>query len=166
LAVPLTDWATLLPALLVLQYFAIYVPRSKTISRALGLQVVVLLPLWPGFSDLYRLMAEISLPGKCFFKAYEIHVIAKSKGNPVEYVKALDTVLKKMQLICTGIFYWETSAPLPSSMRQLIKEKKPRGEAYWEKGTWPIPRAPGTALELRKHHARRGAIIWEKGGYK
>ncbi|OPX94471.1 MAG: hypothetical protein A4E53_00070 [Pelotomaculum sp. PtaB.Bin104] len=124
-------------------------------SRAMGLRTVVLLPLWPGFAAVYRLMAGRQISGK-WRRAYEIHIKGASSKN---FLKQLETDLVLINSTMAGLFFWETSAPVPAVIRRLIREKKRQGKAFWVKGAWPAPRAPGTGREIVKKHVRHGAIF-------
>jgi len=132
-----------------------YTLRAIKHSRAMGLRTVVLLPLWPGFAAVYRLMAGGRISGK-WRQAYEIHI----KGaSPKDFLKQLEADLVLINSTMAGLFFWETSAPVPAVIRRLIREKTRQGKAFWVKGAWPAPRAPGTGREIVKKHVRHGAIF-------
>lgn len=153
-------WAASGFACLLAAYYRIYVPAAIKRSRAMGLKAVVLLPLWPGFAHLYRLMAGRRIAGK-WKRAWEIHVTGASPELD-SFLRQLQADLARVRHTKAGLFYWETSAPVPSAVRRLIRDSTRQGRAFWRKGAWPVPRAPGTARELAGKYLRCGAIILEE----
>ena len=149
-------WTALCFAFLLIIYYKFYIPKAIQQTKMLGLKTIVLLPLWPGFTNLYRIMA-----GKTFGKgkAYEFHII---NAKPAGFLKNLENDLMVIKHTVPGVFYWETSAPVPAVIRSVIRQKIRDGKALWQKGTWPIPRAPGAAREIAKKHCYVGAIYLER----
>ena len=152
-------WAASGDACLLAVYYRLYVPLAIKQSRVMGLKTVVLLPLWPTFAGLYKyLTGGDSLYGS-WGRAYEIHIL---NNEPDKFLKKVEDDLMMINSTMSGVFYWETSAPVPAAFRRLIRQKILEGRAFWRKGTWPIPRMPGAAREIVKKHCRCGAIILEE----
>jgi len=151
-------WVASGTACLLVIYYRIYVPAAVRRSREMGLKTVVLLPLWPGFTGFYKFLAGKLLGGEQR-RAYEIHVVG---AEPDKFQKQVERDLMMIYSTIPGLYYWETSAPVPASVRRLIRRKTAENKAFWRKGTWSILRMPGTARELVKKYCRCGAIILDE----
>mgnify|MGYP007130803544 CR=1 FL=1 len=141
-------------ALAIGYYYLIYLPLAIRKSKALGLRVIVLLPIWTMFSKVLIKTSKNNLIGN-WDKAFEIHIL-----ETTEYFQEVDRDLQQIKGMLPGLFFWETSAPVPSRIRRLIKDKEKEGQAYWVKGKWTlIPRTPFTARELNMKRVRHGGLI-------
>ncbi|MCL6449466.1 MAG: hypothetical protein K6U04_15220 [Armatimonadetes bacterium] len=59
-----------------------------------------------------------------------------------------------------ALYFWETAAPVPSSVRRLIREREREGKAFWEKGARILPKAPLYGFKRgERRYVRRGAIL-------
>ena len=143
-------------------YYFYYLAEARKFSRRLGLKCVVLLPLNCGWARLLLFAAGKKIRGR-IRRAFEIHVEAPPGSTLSEFLKTLDADLNLAKDELPGaLFMWETSAPVPASIRSLIREKSREGNAFWEKGGWPVPRFPLTGRDLEKSRVRRGAILVEE----
>lgn len=148
-------WAALVFALLFFYHFAVERPRATRESRAKGLKVVALVPLRP---YLARFLAGRRIDGR-WDKAYEIHAPA---ANPESFVQELERDLTFIEKFYPrpALYFWETPAPVPASIRRLIREREKDGKAFWVKGTWPVPKAPLHGFKRgERRHVRHGAIL-------
>lgn len=135
-----------------------YLSRARKWSRNLGLQHVVLLPIPCRQAEILNLLAGEKIKGQAK-RAFEVHVESPKLGLP-EFLKVLSEDLALVKEKLPGsLFIWETSAPIPSFVRLLIKEKRKRGEAFWKKGRWAVPHFPLTARNMKKDRVRIGAIL-------
>lgn len=145
-------------------YYFPYFLLARKFSRRLGLKCVVLLPLNCGWARLLLFAAGKKIRSR-IRRAFEIHIEALPGLTLGEFLKMLDADLNLAKNKLPGsLFIWETSAPVPASIRNLIKEKSREGNAFWEKGGWPFPRFPFTGRNLKKSRLRRGAILVEEKG--
>lgn len=147
-------------------YYYYYQSSARKWSRELGLKHVVLLPVH------YRwAMAIISISGGKIAgrgrRAFEVHIDVPAGLSLHKFLKTLDGDLNlaKSKLPDT-LFFWETTAPVPSSIRGLIREKAKDGHAFWKPGGWAIPRFPFTGRDMKKGVLRRGAILIQKEGLR
>lgn len=136
-------------------YYLVYVPAAARASRRMGLRIVVLLPVW--YPWLYFNPRRIK--GR-WTKAWEIHVTG---AEPEKFLPQLEADLLFIKSAMRGLFIWETSAPVPASIRKLVRDLEKEGKSFWVKGTWSLPSAPFTKRELVRGYVRRGAILLEKG---
>lgn len=168
LAAPLF-WMQIVIALAVGYYYWVYRPRAIVASRARSLEVLVLMPVQRFWADwLLRLSGKKIR--RQWLQAYEIHLQpGLNKSELVPFLKALEKDLMILEKDMPGcLFLWETSAPVPSRSRHLIRELAPRRMAFWERGGWPVPRIPGISRGIVKKKCHYGAIIapLPKGGKK
>lgn len=150
-------WAALLVALLLTVVYPIWTLRAIKVSRDMGLKAVVLLPIHNPFKALYSLLAGGNIESKRL-KAYEIHLMGRDLSQ-------LRDDLNYIRTNMDGLFFWETSAPVPSGIRRLIRYLEKNKKAFWLKGPWPLPRMPFSAMDMDKKRVRRGAILIEKGEF-
>ncbi|ABO49483.1 conserved hypothetical protein [Desulforamulus reducens MI-1] len=141
-----------------LLYFQfITVPIAIRKSRSSGLKRVVVLPIvrpWANWMIKQHMNAD-------YKKAYEIHIISKPT-NLWEFVAALEADLRIIDAKYKDcLFLWETSAPVPSNFRKLIKRHIKVGSAFWQKSGWPIPRPPFVSRQLKRGQVRSGALVWK-----
>jgi hypothetical protein len=131
---------------------------SRKKSRKNGLYHVVLLRLWPWWAKFLIQMSGGRIEAR-IIKAYEVHVITPKGIGLGDFLKALDRDLKLAEREYPGtLFMWETTAPLPSHIRTLIRTKTEKGQAFWKKGEWPVPRF----ISSKKNGTiRHGFIITE-----
>ncbi len=155
-------WAGVIPvvgsvvfALLFFYHFLVERRQAIKKSRAKGLETVALVPLSPLIAWLYLLLAG----GKKIARqkrAYEIHVPGYTGGAALER----DLKLIYETFPRPAVYFWETSVPLPASVRQLIREMERSGRAYWVKGAFPVPKVFGKGYSRReKEHVRRGVMV-------
>lgn len=157
LRIEMLFWLAVIVSMGLLWHYLYEVPQARKQSVAMGLEVVILLPLnyyWA------RLLVSRLKPKK--MPAYEIH-IQNAPNTLYDFTNVLDNELALVKSKLSGLFLWETTAPVPSSFRQLIRGHAQAGRAFWEKGGWPIPRMPFVGRELKKGQVRKGAIIFVKG---
>jgi hypothetical protein len=150
-------WAALVFALLFFYHFLVERPRAIRESREKGLRMVVLVPLCPLFT---RLLTGGKIKGK-WERAYEIHAPA-NPADPESFIKSLERDLTFIKEFYPrpALYLWETSVPIPGSIRRLIREREKEGKAFWRKGPWPVPKAPLHGFKRReKRHVRRGAFL-------
>lgn len=137
------------------------IPRARRWSRALGLKHVVVVPVSPRWVSILLALARRRLP--CSRRAYEVHISAASAAGTVttgEHLKTLEEDLITLKDILPGcLLLWETSAPIPSSIRRIIRSLQRQGCAIWERGRWPVPGFPLMPSKLDYRHVRRGALI-------
>lgn len=137
------------------------IPRARRRSQAWGLKHVVLLPINRWWAALLLAAAGRRMPW-CE-RAYEIH-IPNSPSNLHDYLVEVEADLLRAKDILPGcLFLWETSAPVPSRIRRLIRDLKKDGLAFWEPGMWPVPRFPLIPSQIDKRHVRRGALALPGG---
>lgn len=155
-------WAAFLLTLFLVNYQVFYLPWSIKKSREKNLEIVVLLPIWWPFTLLYGSFVKRYISGK-WRKAYEIHINCK---DPIGLVSKLEKDLLLMKDNMTGLFLWETSAPVPARFKRLIKEYSKDKKAFWVKGSWPVPKMPLSGMQIIKKHVRHGAVLHDadKGG--
>ena len=151
--------AMLCAAALILRYYSWYLPRNISKGRDIGLIMVVLLPVAPSWARiLLRLDGERM---EYFSDAYEVH-IRSGKQSLGGYLQKLASDLEIVAVSFPGaLFMWETSAPLPLSIRRMIRQGSP-GTAFLKKGGWPIPRFPLTERDLKQGRVKHGAILNQK----
>ncbi len=147
----------LLLALSFLYHCVWYLPGAVRKSREMGLRMVVLLPVNPGWVRvLLRLDGERM---RRFRGAYEVH-IKSDKQNLGDFLQALASDLDIAAKTFPGtLFMWETSAPLPLFVRRLVRQGSADGSAFLKNGGWPLPGFPFTVRHLKKGRAKHGAII-------
>lgn len=143
-------------------YYYVYLFRARKQSRKMGLKCVVLLPLNSGLVKLLLRIIGRKIRGR-YRRAFEIHIEVSTGLTLGEFLKMLDGDLNLMKFEMSGsLFTWETSAPVPASMRSFIRKKAKEGKAIWEKGGWPIPRFPFTGRNIKKDKLRRGILIYDE----
>jgi hypothetical protein len=141
-------------AVLLAYYYLLYVPAAVRASRKMGLRTVVLLPVF--FPWLYFNPHRIKGRWK---RTWEVHVAREI--DPKEFMPRLEADLLLIKSAVSGLFVWETSAPVPAGIRMLVRDLAKEGKAFWVKGKWPLPGAPLTKRELAGGRVRRGAILIE-----
>lgn len=135
-----------------------YLGLCKRWSRRLGLKCVVLLPVPLWQAKVLIFMAGEKLKGRAK-RAFEIHIKSPNLGLS-GFLKVLEGDLMTLkEKLPNSLFMWETTAPVPASIRSLIKEKHRKGEAFWKEGRWAVPHFPFTARDMRKGRVRFGAYI-------
>ncbi len=139
-------------------YYYYYSYKARKTSRGLGLKYVVLLPLNYNLAEFL-----IKLTGRRFkdkgLNAFEVH-IKSPKLSLTEFLQAMDVDLNLAKsLYPQALFLWETPAPIPSSIRALVKKSEKEGNGFLEKGKWPVPHIPFIETELNHRNVRRGAIL-------
>lgn len=157
---PVLFGAALFLAVLIFKHWFYDLPRARRNSAAMGLQEVILLPVnrcWAALLLRISGGARLVKHLRCGIKAYEVHIAGRRKS----FRETLRQVEKDMFLIkekVPGLYLWETSAPVPRSVRREIARAVEAGRAFQKPGGYPVPRFPGTQLELRRkrHH---GALI-------
>lgn len=150
---------TILLAGLIVAYYLFSVPKAEKHSREIGLKGVILLPLWRRWAGFLCFTAKYKITGR-YKQAFEVHVRLPAGKGPKEFLALLDADLNLARAKLPGsLFIWETSAPLPGTIRALVRQGKERGTAFWKEGRWPFLRFPGTGLDLRKGRVRHGAIL-------
>jgi hypothetical protein len=146
-------------ALSFLYYCCWYLPSAVRMSRDLGLNIAVLLPLNPLWA---RLLIGRNIQGG-FGRAFEVHVRSE-KRELGQYLQLFTADLGRAQNRFPGaIFLWESSTPLPLFVRRLIRLGSLDGSAFLKDGGWPVPRFPFTERELQKGRVKRGAIVSKTG---
>ena len=142
-------------ALSFLYYCRRYLPGAAGMSRGLGLNITVLLPLNPLWA---RLLIGRNIRGG-FGRAFEVHVRGE-KRELGQYLQLFTADLESARNSFPGaIFLWESSTPLPLLVRRLIRRGSLDGSAFLQDGGWPVPRFPFTERDLQKGRVKRGAII-------
>ncbi|RJX22194.1 MAG: hypothetical protein C4575_01970 [Desulforudis sp.] len=142
-------WVLVLLALLLFKGWIFNLPRAKKKSKEMGLQTVVLIPISYHWASLLLWISGKDI-GTHPTRAYEVH-IARTKGLSREdlwYQVSQDLLTIKEHI--PGLFLWETSAPIPCPIRLELRKAKKNGIGFWDKGGYPIPRFPGTEMELRR----------------
>jgi hypothetical protein len=148
--------AALPEAAFFLHYCAREHPKAVRKSRNMGMRMVVLLPVQAFWARLL-LHLDGERMGR-FCVAYEVH-IKSEKRNLGEHLQILASDLEIAARMFPGaLFIWETSAPLPLSIRRMIRQGSP-GAAFLKRGRWPVPRIPFTGRDLSEGHVKHGAII-------
>ncbi len=138
-----------------LYYCCWYLPGAAGMSRGLGLNITVLLPLNPLWA---RLLIGRNIRGG-FGRAFEVHVRSE-KRELSQYLQLFTADLESARNSFPGaIFLWESSTPLPLLVRRLIRRGSLDGSAFLQDGGWPVPRFPFTERDLQKGRVKRGAII-------
>lgn len=158
-------WNSLIPiivsivfTMLFFYHFLAERPRAIRESKVKGLQIVTLVPLSLLIARLHLLLFGRKIAGK-WSRAYEIHV--PEYFGP-DYVKLLnhDLSLIEKTFPRPALYFWETPAPVPASIRRFIREKEKEGKAYWIKGSAPVPNASSLGFSrARKKHVRRGVMM-------
>lgn len=149
--------AALFFALAFFYHFLAERPKAVWKSRVGGLQGAALIPLLPPVARLHLLLSGRKAAGR-WDKAYEIHVPGAGPNFIGELEKDLVLIVKRFPR--SALYFWETAAPVPSSIRMLIREREKHGKAYWIKGASPLPKAfTGGFSRKEKRHVRRGAIF-------
>lgn len=143
-------------------YYYIYAWNARRKSRRMGLEHVVLLPLNYRWAEILIRMAGKKLKSKGR-RAFEVHVRVPRNLTITEFAKIMDRELNLAKhLFPETLFIWETPVFIPASIRRFIREEEKKGNAFWEKGGWPIPRPPFVQPGLKKGTVRRGAILVRK----
>ncbi len=146
-------------ALSFLYYCCWYLPGAVSMSRGLGLNIAVLLPLNPLWARL--LIGRNIQVG--FGRAFEVHV-GSEKRELGQYLQLFTADLESAQNRFPGaIFLWESSTPLPLLVRRLVRQGSLDGSAFLKDGGWLVPRFPFTERELQKGRVKRGAIVSKAG---
>lgn len=141
-------------AALLLWHFAAERPRAIRRSRRAGFGAAVFVPLWPGAARLRLLLARRRISGR-WERAWEVHVLGAGR----ELVPLLEWDLLRAAREMPGLYFWETSFPVPAVVRGLIREKEKQGRAFWVKGRLPVPRTPFLRESMDPERARHGAIL-------
>ncbi|AEG14443.1 hypothetical protein Desku_0843 [Desulfofundulus kuznetsovii DSM 6115] len=158
LPVEFFSWVSMVSGVVALGYLP-YIQKARRMSREVGLDCVVLLPLYYSWAELLIRSAGKKISGRGR-RAFEVHVEVPGNLTLNEFLKKLDRDLNLARSKLPGsLFIWETSAPLPASIRKLIRTAEEQGSAFWEKGGWPLPRFPFTGRNIKKNRLRRGAIL-------
>lgn len=148
-------------ALYIGYHYLVYVPRAVGESGKIGLETVVLLPVCRPWVRFLLALSGRKIPYS-FQRAFEVHV-AGAKSGLSNYLEDVASDLRMVQSKFPGtLFLWETSAPLPSMIRKLVRGGKRDGTAFLDSKGWPIPRFPFTELDLEKGRIRRGAIYLKR----
>lgn len=146
--------AVFLFASVTLSYYP-YVNVARKRSRKLGLEWVVLLPLFSCWAKLLLCLAGRRMERR-WCKAFEVHVEVPPGTLPWEFVKKLSSDLELAAKKFPGcLFLWESAVPIPTFVRKLIRD----GWGFWEEGRWFVPRFPFTARELKGRRVKRGAVV-------
>lgn len=145
--------AAFISALLFFYHFVIVRPRAVRESRKMGLETAVLVPLWSCAARLRLLLAGKKLAG--WERAYEVHL----SGSGKEIIPVLEKDLLNVAGTVKGLFFWETSFPVPSAIRKLVREKEKRNKAFWVKGRLPVPGTPLLPDPVDGKHVRYGAVV-------
>ncbi|MBO8128247.1 MAG: hypothetical protein H0Z39_03485 [Peptococcaceae bacterium] len=162
-------WVAILSAGMILWFICYTLPKAHRDSRKQGFGTVVLLPVnrWWALLLIYLSGERICGTPR---RAYEIHILFSkelSKLSIWEFLKRLedDLILAKDSLPGC-LFLWETPAPVPSTIRQLIRDLAVQGNAFWQTGRWPIPELPflPSLLKKKKRHVHRGALLLSAEG--
>jgi hypothetical protein len=148
--------ATFFFAALFLWHFAAERPRAMRRSREAGFGAAVFVPLWPGAARLRLFLARRRIAGR-WERAWEVHVLGAGR----ELVPVLEEDLLRAAREMPGLYFWETSFPVPAAVRKLIREKERQGRAFWTKGRLPVPRAPFLRERMDPRRARHGAVLIE-----
>ena len=142
----------------IINFFFFYLPRAMKKSKEAGFKWLVFLPLYPWWANLLLWLAGKKIRAKN--KAYEIHLETDKTNSLNEFLKLMDSDLRLMlKNYQQALVLWETHVPLPHVIRKAIKAEEAKGNAFWESGSWPIPKPPLTYLKLNKKRARFGAGI-------
>jgi hypothetical protein len=139
---------------LFLRYCAREHPKAVRRSGEMGLRMAVLIPVKVSWA---RLLLRLDGERMGYFcAAYEVHV--KSGTLPlVDYLRILSSdLLIAAKMFPGALFIWETSAPLPLSIRRMVRSGR---SVFLKNGGWPVPRFPFTGRDLRKGHVKHGAVI-------
>lgn len=149
--------ASVVFTLLFFCHFLVERPGAIRESRSKGLKIVTLVPLSPPIARLHLALSGRGIAGK-WVRAYEIHV--PDYTGP-EYVRSLarDLTLIERTFPRPAIYFWETPAPVPSTIRRLIRDKEKEGKAYWIRGASPLPKTFTCGFREGQKHVRRGAIL-------
>ena len=116
--------------------------------------VVVLLPLNPLWAKFLLYFTKWT-PPDWNVPIYEVHLDIK-KTSQSEIITLLQQDLEYIKKQ-PGIYIWQTSFPIPSGIRKEIRKLTKQGLAFWQKGSFWVPRFPGTQLEKNKN-CRYGAV--------
>lgn len=141
-------------------------PNSIKQSRENGFKILVLVPVGIRWAEFLIKLSRKKINSQNSLSAYEIHLVEqKHKLELKELLKLMEHDLKLLSEHYQGdLILWETHVPLPSYMRKIIKTEAKKGNAFWEKGSFPIPKPPFTYRRLNTKRARYGAgIIPGKG---
>lgn len=139
-------------------FYFFYLPLAKKKSKKAGFKGLVFLPLYPWWANFLLWLAGKDIRAKD--KAFEVHLEIDEANNLSEFLKLMDCDLKLMlEGYQDTLMIWETHVPLPHVIRQAIMTEEVKGNAFWEKGSWPIPKPPLTYLRLNRKRARFGAGI-------
>lgn len=145
----------------VLYYYAYYCLAKKR-SKKIGLTNVILLPVNPYWAKLVLWLAGRKL-SKTNLRAFEVHLEIPAGTGLADYLKAMRRDLSLAQTtLPDSLFFWETSAPIPSDIRKLLRQREAEGTAFWEEKRWPLPRFAFMERELKRGQVRRGAILLQR----
>lgn len=158
-------WHSIMPAVASVAFAALFFyhflaerPRAIRKSRAKGLQITTLVPLTPLVVRLHLFLSGRKITGK-WVRVYEIHI--PDYAGP-DFVRRLaqDLALIEKTFPRPAVYFWETPAPVPSAIRQFIREKAKEGLAYWIREASPAPKTLSCGFGRKeKTHVRRGAIL-------
>ena len=153
----------------ILKHWICDVPKARKESQKKGLETVVLLPV-----NYWVAQFLIKLSGKTVkktnkkYQAYEIHIVLPDALQKAGIRQVITTIRKDLFLMretTKGLFLWDTNMPIPKKVQVEIDKAVKNGTAFWENGGYPVPRFPGTQLELKGHKNKRahGAIFFKEG---
>lgn len=106
-------------------------PRAQRLSRVMGLNVVVIVPVW-------RWWAKLLVRGRVrsrWSKSYEVHVNPPKGMDPSNLRKSFESDLATIKNNVSGLLLWETSIAIPYSIRRIIRIS----DAFWQTGVF-LPR--------------------------
>lgn len=149
---------------LIINYYFNSTPRAKKASKKAGFKILVLLPISLRWADFLVRLSGQDLSAKR--NAYEVHLdIPKSKYELSKILELMDHDLRLLSKNHQGdLILWETHVPLPNYIRQIIRTEIQKGNAFWKKGSFPIPKPPFVYKKLDKKRSRYGAgIVPNKG---
>lgn len=146
---------------ILLHYFWIYVPKAKRDSKEAGFCVLVLLPIYRWWANFLLWLAGKKI--RAVDMAFEVHVEFEKPENLNTFLNLMSNDLRLMlEKYQNALMMWETHVPLPHIVRKVIRTEQAKGNAFWEKGSWPIPKPPFIYLRLDRKRARYGAGIVPK----
>lgn len=147
--------------LTVILFYWRYLTRKTAarMSSNLGLKAVGLVPLRRGWVGFLIWLSGHRLEGR-WIKAYEVHLLPRAKKTSLTlFLEEMAADLEFLKARMPGcLFMWETSAPLPASIREYVRGQAERGMAIWEKGQW-FPGPPGAGKDIKKSRCRYGCVI-------
>ncbi|MCF8010901.1 MAG: hypothetical protein K9L17_08320 [Clostridiales bacterium] len=133
----------------------IEVCRAKKLSKRMGLEIVILIPLIPKWAE-FIVSRYLQCSVVC---AYEIH-IRETKKTKREMLYAMENDLAYIEKNMQGVFLWETGVTIPRRIRKIINDYKSKGLAVWEDGMLLIPRPPFVGRKHKKKF-KRGVMVIE-----